>query len=110
MIRELFLAGTGIQFHRSSFSGIGMDPKHLYPFVTPRPPGLEPTAELVKKMVKLAKHEKKIEVSIFSSPWFTTAKYESNLTGIMIAPRRRLYQGGPQEAQEQERRSTRRVG
>ncbi|KZV61060.1 hypothetical protein PENSPDRAFT_678653 [Peniophora sp. CONT] len=50
MIREAFLAGTGIQFHRSSFPGIGINPKDLYPFVVPRPPGLEPTERLVKAM------------------------------------------------------------
>lgn len=85
MIRELFLAGTGIQFHRSSFPGIGMDPKHLYPFVTPRPPGLEPTPELVEKMVKLAKHEKKIEVSISSRLRPATTMSKWDLTAVTIA-------------------------
>ena len=63
VLRECFLAGTGIQFHRSSFAGIGINPKDLYPFVVPRPAANEPTEELVKEMKRLAKHEAKIEVS-----------------------------------------------
>ena len=69
MIREVFLAGTGIQFHRSSFASIGINPRDLYPFVVPRPPGKEPTEALVKEMIKLAKHEKKIEVSFQRILW-----------------------------------------
>jgi hypothetical protein len=48
MIRECFLAGTGIQFHRSAFSDIGMDPSNLYPFVTSRPAPIPSTPELVE--------------------------------------------------------------
>lgn len=66
VIRECFLAGTGIQFHRSSFAGIGMNPKDLFPFVVPRPKGVDPTTELVKEMKKLAKHESKIEVRLLA--------------------------------------------
>ncbi|KAF8435755.1 hypothetical protein L210DRAFT_3484163 [Boletus edulis BED1] len=38
MIRQCFLANTGIMFHRSMFKQIGMDPTSLYPHVVERPP------------------------------------------------------------------------
>ena len=41
MIRQCFLANTGIQFYRKTFKHIGLDPTTLFPFVTPRPPALE---------------------------------------------------------------------
>ncbi|KAI0029496.1 hypothetical protein K488DRAFT_56207 [Vararia minispora EC-137] len=48
MIRQCFLAGTGIQFHRSSFAGVGIDPKNLYPVVIPPKEPIAPTPELVQ--------------------------------------------------------------
>ena len=41
MIRQCFLANTGIQFHRDSFKAIGLDPNTLFPFVLPRPAPLK---------------------------------------------------------------------
>ena len=40
MIRQCFLANTGIMFHRSMFKQIGMDPATLYPHVEQRPPAI----------------------------------------------------------------------
>jgi len=43
MIRQCFLADTGIRFHSSLLSGVGIDHTTLYPVVKPRPnPVLEP--------------------------------------------------------------------
>jgi hypothetical protein len=47
MIRQCFLVNTGIQFHRESFKDIGLDPATLFPFVTPRPAALKPSASTV---------------------------------------------------------------
>ena len=55
MIRECFLANTGIQFHRESFKDVGLDPDALYPFVHPRPPALPLSAAQVTQ-VKAAAH------------------------------------------------------
>lgn len=41
MIRECFLARTGIRFHSSLLPAIGLDPASLYPHVKPRPPPVE---------------------------------------------------------------------
>lgn len=38
MIRQCFLANTGIMFHKSTFPKVGLDPDTLYPIVLPRPP------------------------------------------------------------------------
>ncbi|KAH7905545.1 hypothetical protein BJ138DRAFT_1017569 [Hygrophoropsis aurantiaca] len=38
MIRQCFIANTGILFHRETFKKIGMDPDTLYPDVQSRPP------------------------------------------------------------------------
>ena len=43
MIRQCFLANTGIMFHRSMFKQIGMDPNLLYPHVEQRPPPIYQT-------------------------------------------------------------------
>ncbi|KAH0837783.1 hypothetical protein J3R83DRAFT_5963 [Lanmaoa asiatica] len=40
MIRQCFLANTGIMFHRSMFRQIGMDEAKLYPHVVDRPPAI----------------------------------------------------------------------
>jgi len=51
MIRECFLAGTGIQFHRDSFKSIGLDPAALDPFVvTPRSKPLVPYPTTVAEL------------------------------------------------------------
>ncbi|KAA1467854.1 hypothetical protein DENSPDRAFT_833006 [Dentipellis sp. KUC8613] len=47
MIRQCFLAETGIQFHRGGFNEIGLDPNSLYPFVVPRPAALYATEDVV---------------------------------------------------------------
>jgi hypothetical protein len=47
MIRQCFLANTGIQFYRKAFKHIGLDPTTLFPFVTTRPPALETSASCV---------------------------------------------------------------
>ncbi len=47
MIRQCFLADTGIQFYRKTFKHIGLDPTTLYPFVTPRTSALEASASCV---------------------------------------------------------------
>lgn len=54
MIRECFIANTGIQFQREAFTEIGLDPSTLYPFVVPRPPPLVATASAVAKLGKSA--------------------------------------------------------
>jgi hypothetical protein len=41
MIRQCFLANTGIQFYRKTFKHIGLDPTTLFPSVTTRPLALE---------------------------------------------------------------------
>ena len=38
MVRECFIANTGIMFLSQSLSGIGLNPETLYPYVLPRPP------------------------------------------------------------------------
>ena len=43
MIRQCFLAKTGIQFHRDSFKEVGLDPSTLFPIVKSRPPALMPS-------------------------------------------------------------------
>jgi uncharacterized protein (DUF2235 family) len=40
MIRQCFLANTGIMFHAERLKTIGIDPDSLYPLVKPRPPPL----------------------------------------------------------------------
>ncbi|KAI0278629.1 hypothetical protein BGY98DRAFT_916781 [Russula aff. rugulosa BPL654] len=47
MIRQCFLANTGIQFYRKTLKHIGLDPTSLFPFVTTRPPALETSASCV---------------------------------------------------------------
>jgi hypothetical protein len=47
MIRQSFLANTGIRFYRETFRHIGLDPATLFPFVTTRPPALETSASCV---------------------------------------------------------------
>ena len=47
MIRQCFLANTGIQFYRKAFKHIGLDPTTVFPFVTTRPPALETSAPCV---------------------------------------------------------------
>ena len=44
MIRQCFLAKTGIQFHRDSFKDIGLDVNTIFPVVLDRPPALKPSA------------------------------------------------------------------
>ena len=56
MIRQCFLANTGIQFYRETFKDIGLDPETLYPFV-PRPKALKADASIVAK-VKMATNHK----------------------------------------------------
>ena len=50
MIRECFIANTGIQFHRESFKGIGLDPETLDPFVTPRSEPLKPSSSTITEL------------------------------------------------------------
>ena len=38
MIRQCFLANTGIMFHKATFPKVGLDPDTLFPQVLPRPP------------------------------------------------------------------------
>jgi len=38
MIRQCFIAKTGIMFHKATFPKVGLDPATLYPEVLPRPP------------------------------------------------------------------------
>jgi type VI secretion system (T6SS) phospholipase Tle1-like effector len=38
MIRQCFIANTGIMFHKATFPKVGLDPNTLYPQVLPRPP------------------------------------------------------------------------
>jgi hypothetical protein len=47
MIRQCFLANTGIQFYRETFKHIGLDPATLFPFVTTRPKAPETSASCV---------------------------------------------------------------
>ena len=47
MIRQCFLAKTGIQFHLESFKEVGLDPSTLYPDVIPRPPALKPSIPVI---------------------------------------------------------------
>ena len=47
MIRQCFLAKTGIQFYRTTFKHIGLNPTTIFPFVTTRPPALETSASCV---------------------------------------------------------------
>ncbi|KAI0053464.1 hypothetical protein FA95DRAFT_1531273 [Auriscalpium vulgare] len=57
MIRQIFLAGTGIQFHRNTFADIGMDPTSLYPIVLPRPPALPATPSLAGKSARTVREQ-----------------------------------------------------
>ncbi|KAI0066519.1 hypothetical protein BV25DRAFT_1395427 [Artomyces pyxidatus] len=49
MIRQCFLANTGIMFHRDAFKNIGMDPSSLYPIVLPRPPPIFATPRVIRE-------------------------------------------------------------
>ena len=49
MIRQCFLANTGIQFYCMTFKHIGLDPTTLFPFVITRPAALETSAPCVAK-------------------------------------------------------------
>ena len=40
MIRQCFLANTGIRFHAPLLAAIGLDPESLYPVVKTRPPAI----------------------------------------------------------------------
>jgi hypothetical protein len=40
MIRQCFLANTGIMFHKDTLPKVGLDPNTLYPHVLPRPPAI----------------------------------------------------------------------
>jgi hypothetical protein len=55
MIRQCFIAKTGIQFYRETFKDIGLDPHTLYPHVLKRPPALSPTPSTVAE-VRAAVH------------------------------------------------------
>jgi len=57
MIRQCFLANTGIQFYRETFKDIGLDPSTLYPFVLPRPKALTADASVVATLKKAADHK-----------------------------------------------------
>jgi len=50
MIRQCFLANTGIQFYRDSFKDIGLDPNKLFPFILPRPAPLKATPSEVARL------------------------------------------------------------
>jgi len=50
MIRQCFLANTGIQFHHDSFKAIGLNPETLFPFVLPRPAPLKPISSEVARI------------------------------------------------------------
>ena len=45
MIRECFKMDTGIRFHGELLKRIGMDPRSLHPYVTPRPPPVDPAPD-----------------------------------------------------------------
>lgn len=45
MIRQCFVANTGIRFHTQLLRNIGLDPASLYPVVKDRPPEIPATAE-----------------------------------------------------------------
>ena len=40
MIRQCFLAKTGIMFHKDTLPKVGLDPSTLFPEVLPRPPAI----------------------------------------------------------------------
>ncbi|KAL6304814.1 hypothetical protein BKA93DRAFT_250549 [Sparassis latifolia] len=44
MIRQCFLAKTGIRFHGEALRNVGLDPAALYPKVLERPPALSPSS------------------------------------------------------------------
>lgn len=50
MIRQCFKVETGIQFHRDSFEGVGLNPDTLYPFVRDRPQPLKPLPSTVSEL------------------------------------------------------------
>jgi hypothetical protein len=50
MLRECFLANTGIQFDSDSFKDIGFNPATLYPFVTRRLEPLKPLSSTVAEL------------------------------------------------------------
>jgi hypothetical protein len=64
MIRECFSAKTGIQFHRESFKGIGLDPDSLYPFVTPRSEPLKPLPSVVAELRESAHKAEATEATL----------------------------------------------
>ena len=47
MVRQCFLANTGIQFKREAFIPIGLDPATLFPKVAPVPQQLDPSVPFV---------------------------------------------------------------
>jgi len=57
MIRQCFVANTGIQFYRETFKDIGLDPNTLYPLVLQRPKALAADASAVAKLEKAAGHK-----------------------------------------------------
>jgi hypothetical protein len=54
MIRQCFIAKTGIQFHREAFTDIGLDPAALHPFVADRPAAIKPSAAKVAEVMASA--------------------------------------------------------
>jgi len=50
MVRECFLANTGIQFYRDSLKVIGLDPDSVYPIVIRRPKPLNPLYSTVTEL------------------------------------------------------------
>ena len=57
-------ADIGIQFHRESFKGIGLDPDTLYPFVTPRSEPLKPTPSTVTELRESAHKAEATEATL----------------------------------------------
>ncbi len=56
MIRECFVTNTGIQFHRDSFKGTGLDPDTLFPVIQKRPEAIKPSTSMVTEL-RASAHE-----------------------------------------------------
>jgi len=82
MIRQCFVANTGIQFHRDSFKDIGIDPNTLFPFVLPRPAPLKATpSEVARIKAEAAEptdgaHVKSVQASPTAASTFETEEHE----------------------------------
>lgn len=83
MIRQCFLANTGVRFHADQLQKVGLDPASLYPVVKTRPPAIYATAE---KLDALRAAEASYNVTSQSQPAPTTPTASITSMTALISP------------------------